>query len=120
MKKYYLIVILITLFITGLTNTVLAASLEITVVNASEADIYDLSISPANDNTNTRGPNVLKGQSLLSGQSVQVIFPNYDSSIDQWDLLGVDCCYEKHSWRQLRLNSIHTIILREGGNSELH
>jgi hypothetical protein len=118
MKKYYLILMLVTLLISGFSNTAFAASQEITIVNASDFDIYDLSITPSNNTT--RGPNALKGQSLLSGQSVRVVFPNYDASIIHWDILGFNCCYEKHSWQQLNLNAIHTLTLREGGIAELN
>ena len=118
MKKYYLIITFITLLIIGFSNVTFAASQEITVVNASNSDLYDLSIAPSN--STTRGPNALKGQSLLSGQSVRVVFSNYDSNIIQWDIWGGDCCSKKYRWDELDLKSIHTITLREGGIAELN
>jgi hypothetical protein len=118
MKKYCFIFLLITVFISAFSPVGFAASQEITIVNASNSEIYDLSITPSN--STERGPNVLNGQSLPSGQSVRVVFPNYDPGITQWDVWGFDCCDERHSWSQLNLNSVYTITLQEGGIAEIN
>jgi hypothetical protein len=94
-----------------------AAGQEFTIINATGSDMYDLSIVPAN--SAERGPNALNGQGLLSGQSLHIVFPNYNSDTGQWDMLGISCCGEKLKWPQLSLNSAHTITLRAGGLAEL-
>lgn len=118
MKTYYSAILLITFILLGCSPAAFAASQEITIVNASDSDIYHLSAAPSN--STVQGPNALEGQDLLSGQSVRVIFPNYDAGILQWDIWGSTCCGEKLRWRQLNLNTTQTITLREGGLAELN
>lgn len=118
MKSYCLTILLITLFLAGFSSAAFAASQEFTIVNASDSDFYNLSVTPANNTV--QGPNGLNGQELLSGQSMRVVFPNYDASIVQWDIWGTTCCGEKMKWQQLNLTKGHTITLREGGLAELN
>ena len=118
MKTYCLIVLLITLFLAGLPSAAFAASQEFTIINASDSDIYELSIAPST--SAEQGPNALKGRELLNGQSARIVFPNYDPGIIQWDVWGINCCGEKLKWQQLNLNIAHTITLHEGGQAELN
>ncbi|WP_371379611.1 hypothetical protein [Sporomusa aerivorans] len=118
MKVYCLIIMLIALILTGFPAAGSAAGQEFTIVNNSSSDFYDLAITPAN--SAERGPNVLNGDDLQSGQSLRVVFPNYNSGITQWDILGISCCGEKLKWQQLNLNSARMITLRDGGIAELN
>ncbi|BBB90679.1 MAG TPA: hypothetical protein PKA28_09710 [Methylomusa anaerophila] len=118
MKTYCFTVLLIVFILTDFSAATFAASQEITIVNASDSDINELSVTPAN--STAPGPNALKGQALLTGQSVRIVFPNYDAGISQWDIWGITCCGEKLKWQQLNLTATHTITLREGGLAELN
>jgi hypothetical protein len=118
LKTYCLTVLLITLLLANFPSAAFAANQEFTIVNATYSDIYNLSITPAN--STAQGPNALKGQELLSGQKMRVVFPNYDAGITQWDVWGLTCCGDKLKWQQLNLQATHTITLREGGLAELN
>ncbi len=118
MKTYCLTILLITLFLAGFSSAAFAASQEFTIINASDSDIYELSIAPSINAE--QGPNALKERELLNGQSTRVLFSNYDPAIIQWDVWGINCCGEKLKWQQLNLNATHTITLHEGGLAELN
>ena len=118
MKIVCFTLLLITLIMAGFPAAGFAAGREFTIVNATGADFYDLSIGPVH--SVERGPNVLHGQGLLNGQSIQIVFPNYNPDIQPWDMLAVSCCGEKLQWQELNLNSAHTITLRAGGLAELN
>ncbi|SEO85616.1 hypothetical protein [Propionispora vibrioides] len=118
MKTHCFIALLVTFILAGFSSTVFATGQEITIVNASNSDLYDLSITPTN--STAQGPNALNGQELLNGQSRRIVFPNYDTGVVQWDMWGITCCGEKVKWQQLNLTIAHTIILREGGLAELN
>ena len=117
MKPYFLTVLLLILFLANFSSAAFASPQEFTIINASDSDLYRLSVTPAN--STIQGPNVLTGRELLSGQSVRVAFPNYDATIAQWDIVGVTCCGDKLKWQQLNFNTAHTITLREDGLAEL-
>ncbi|QDR79384.1 hypothetical protein [Sporomusa termitida] len=117
MKIYSLTVLLIALLLTIFSAAALAAGQEFIIINASDSDLYDLSIMPAN--STARGPDTLKGQELLSGRSIRAHFPNYDPRVLQWDIVGLTCCGEQLKWQQLDLKATHSITLRAGGLAEL-
>lgn len=96
----------------------LAASQEIAVTNASEAELYDLFIVPAG--SAERGPNALNGKELLNGKRLQIVFANFEAGDTKWDIVGINCCGEKLRWQQLDLNSIRSITLRDGGIVEFN
>lgn len=118
MKTYCLTLLLLILFLASVSSVAFASTQEFTIINASNSDLYGLSVTPAN--STTQGPNALKGRELLSGQSVRVAFPNYDATIAQWDILGITCCGDKLKWQQLNLNTAHTITIQENGMAELN
>ncbi|HBS59939.1 MAG TPA: hypothetical protein DEA44_11800 [Firmicutes bacterium] len=119
MKTYCCFTLLLfTIILAGFSPAALAAGQEFTIINVSSADIYDLSITPSGHAV--RGPNALKAQDLLHGQRVRLIFSNYDPAIAQWDVVGITCCGETLQWRQLNLQTAHTITLHAGGLAELN
>lgn len=117
MKTYCLTVLLIALLLAAFPAAAFAASQEFIIINASDSDLYDLSIRPAN--SAALGPNTLQGRELLSGESIRTHFPNYDPAVLQWDIMGITCCGEQLKWQQLDLQAAHSITLRAGGLAEL-
>ncbi|WP_432718834.1 hypothetical protein [Pectinatus frisingensis] len=102
---------MVTLFILG--SSVFAEGLSVTIVNDSGFNLSDLAISPAG--TNQTGNDVLKDAMLGDGQSRQVVFDNYDTSIVSWDIIGHDCCGEEHDWQGVQLSQGQTITLNNTG-----
>lgn len=118
MRKYYIVVMLLLLFVTGFSSAAAASEGEFIIFNASGLDLYELSIAPAN--STAQGPNALNGQKLANGQSLKMVFSNYNAGFSQWDVWGGTCCGGKVKWQQLNLTAVGAITLYEGGRAELN
>lgn len=116
MRKYCFTVVLLISLLAVFSLPASAADREFTIINATGAELYHLSITPAN--SSVQGANALKHE-LPDGQRVRLVFPNYDSSVSQWDIAGLSCCGQKFRWNALTLHTAQTITLRPDGIAEL-
>ena len=112
MKKTVLILLMVTVLLSGLSITARAGSQDFLLVNQTGVDLYGVYISPTN--SNSWEENVLGGKILYDGTSIRITFSNYSQTY--WDLMIKDRLGNSLYWRRINLKAINKIILYYNGS----
>ena len=105
---------ILALFCLVFPSGVHAAVQDITIVNRTGVDIYGLYISPSH--SDSWEENLLEGDMLAPGESIEISFEGYNRKNCHWDILISDENDDDLTWEDLNLCKIWKVTLHWNGN----